>query len=270
MKKIILVGCGKMGQALLGGWLDAGVQTKSLLVVEPDPNLGSRIEKNLNVACVTDFAKIPSKVSPQVVLFAVKPQTIDGIITNYSKFKKSGTLFISIAAGKTIKYFEKKLGTNVSVIRAMPNTPAAIKRGITVAFANKHVQASQLKIADKLLLSTGQLEWIKREALIDSVTALSGGGPAYVFLLTECLCEAGIKMGLSKGLSMRLARATVSGAGELMHNSDLEPAMLRQNVTSPGGTTAEALKILMGQNGWQNIITRALKAAKKKSTQLAN
>jgi pyrroline-5-carboxylate reductase len=204
-----------------------------------------------------------------VVLLAVKPQAMDATLPAYRRFVGAATLFLSIAAGKTIGYFERGLG-DAPIVRSMPNTPAAVGRGITVACANARVSAAQRDLADGLLSAVGEVHWVEREALLDPVTALSGGGPAYVFLLIEYLAEAGVAAGLPAELAMRLARVTVSGAGELARQSAEPAAQLRQNVTSPGGTTLEALKILMAEDGLKPLLIRAIAAASRRSRELAS
>jgi pyrroline-5-carboxylate reductase len=179
------------------------------------------------------------------------------------------TVFLSIAAGRTIAYFERHLGAQAAIVRSMPNTPAAVGRGITVACSNRHVSAAQRELCDELLAAVGEVAWIADEGLLDAVTAVSGGGPAYVFLLIECLAEAGAAAGLPPDLAMRLARITVSGAGELARLSSEPASVLRQNVTSPAGTTLEALKILMAADGLQPLMTKAIAAATRRSRELA-
>jgi pyrroline-5-carboxylate reductase len=194
---------------------------------------------------------------------------MDDALPAYARFTGPHCLFVSIAAGKTISYFEKHLGSEAAIVRAMPNTPAAVGRGVTVGCPNAHVSESQRVWADELLAAVGEVAWVEDEDQIDAVTALSGGGPAYVFLLAEVMTEAGVQAGLPADLAMRLARVTVSGAGELMHQSSDEPATLRKNVTSPGGTTAEALKILMADGALQSLMTKAIAAATRRSKELA-
>ncbi|HLA19866.1 MAG TPA: pyrroline-5-carboxylate reductase, partial [Pseudolabrys sp.] len=179
------------------------------------------------------------------------------------------TLVLSIMAGRTIGFLEKSLPGGTAIVRAMPNTPAAIGRGISVAVANANVSARQRKLATDLLAAIGKVEWVADEALIDAVTALSGSGPAYVFLLAEAMTKAGIAAGLPMGLAARLAHETVAGSGELLHRSELDAATLRQNVTSPGGTTAAALEVLMGPGGFDEILTKAIAAATRRSRELA-
>ena len=265
---LVLVGAGKMGGAMLAGWLARGVAASQIVVVDPSPPP--------EVKALIDQHRIPVSPGqpqlarpPAVLLMAVKPQVMDAVFPPVAKLAGPATVTISIAAGRTIASFEKHLAPGAAVIRTMPNTPAAIGRGITVCTANAHAGARERALADELLSAVGEVGWVEDEALIDAVTAVSGSGPAYVFLLTECLAEAGIKAGLDAALARRLARATVSGSGELLRQSDLDPATLRQNVTSPGGTTAAALAVLMANDGLQPLMTRAVAAAARRGQELA-
>ncbi len=269
MVKLLLAGCGKMGGALLTGWLDADYRNSEIIVIEPNAAIAADIARRFGVATAPDAGDLNAGLSPQVIVFAVKPQVMDQAVPGYARFAETGCVYLSIAAGKTIGYFERLLGPAAAIVRAMPNTPAAVGRGITVACANGLVSQSQTGLCDGLLKAVGEVVWSDDENQLDAVTALSGGGPAYVFLLTECLARAGIEAGLPAEMANRLARATVAGSGELLHQASEEPAVLRQNVTSPGGTTAEALKVLMGEDGWQPLITRAIAAASARSRQLA-
>lgn len=265
---LLLVGCGKMGGALLEGWLARGVEPANIVVVEPNAETaGPTAGYGVTVAPSGD--DLPDDARPAVVVFAVKPQMMDGVVPAYARFAAGGTVFLSIAAGKTIGYFERHLGAGAAIVRAMPNTPAAVRRGMTVACANRPVTDAQRRLCDDLLGAVGEVAWIGDEALLDAVTALSGGGPAYVFLLAEGLAQAGVDAGLPADLAERLARVTVAGSGELLHRSPEPPAVLRRNVTSPGGTTAEALKVLMGPDGWQPLLSRAIAAAARRSRELA-
>jgi pyrroline-5-carboxylate reductase len=267
--RLLLVGCGKMGGAMLRGWLARGLAAKNSVVVEPAAAaLGDLAGKG--IVRVGAPAEIIKTFAPDVLVLAVKPQFMDGAIDHYARFIRPQTLVLSIAAGKTIAYFRQHLGARVAIVRAMPNTPAAIGRGISVAVADSHVTAAQRELADTLLSACGEVAWVKDEDLINPVTALSGGGPAYVFLLMEALAEAGRKAGLPADLAMRLARVTVSGAGELARLSDETAAELRQAVTSPKGTTLEALKILMADDGIQPLFDRAIAAATRRSRELAS
>ena len=206
---------------------------------------------------------------PNVIVFAVKPQVMDLVAPAYARFVGADVVYLSIAAGKPIAYFENILGEKAAIVRAMPNTPAAVGRGITVNCANANVSNEQIALCGSLLNSVGEVAWVDDEDQINIVTALSGGGPAYVFLLAECLGEAGIRAGLPEELAKRLARVTVAGSGELLHRSAEDSATLRQNVTSPGGTTVEALRVLMADNGWQPLLDEAIAAATAKSRELA-
>jgi pyrroline-5-carboxylate reductase len=265
---LLLVGCGKMGGALLRGWRQRGVQPRDVTVIEP--NVASVADlAGTGIRLLADAAELPADLKPAVVLIAVKPQMTDGALPAYRRFVGASTVFLSIAAGRTVAYFERHLGAQAAIVRSMPNTPAAVGRGITVACPNRHVAAAQRELCVELLAAVGEVAWVEDEGLLDAVTAVSGGGPAYVFLLIECLAEAAVAAGLPPDLAMRLARVTVSGAGELARLSSEPAAVLRQNVTSPGGTTLEALKILMAGDGWQPLMTRAIAAATRRSRELA-
>lgn len=262
---LLLVGCGKMGGALLKGWLAQGLAPAQALAIEPNPaamgDLAGKIRQ------VGEPSAIPAGFAPRTVLLAVKPQMMDGAIGHYARF--ADALFLSIAAGKTIGYFERHLGAKAAIIRAMPNTPAAVGRGISVCVANRAASSAQRQMATQLMQAVGEVCWVEDEDLLNPVTALSGGGPAYVFLLIEYLAAAGEAAGLAPELAMRLARVTVSGAGELARLSEEPAAQLRQNVTSPGGTTLEALKILMADDGLKPLLARAIAAATRRSRELA-
>ena len=271
--RLLLAGCGKMGGALLEGWLQQGIQPENVFVVEPNGETGAHLTSTYGVSVFAAPDSLPDHLVPTVVMMAVKPQMMDVVAPAYARFASPATVFLSIAAGKTIAYFESILGNDAAIIRAMPNTPAAVGRGITVCCSNAHVNAAQEDICDQLLRAVGSVDWVTDEGMIDAVTALSGGGPAYVFLLSESLAHAGIVAGLPETLAWRLARETVAGSGELLFQSTEDAATLRKNVTSPGGTTAEALRVLMGEDdgtdGWQPLIDAAIKAATKRSRELA-
>lgn len=265
---LLLIGCGKMGGALLEGWLAQGVAPDTVAVVEPfdSPFLeGLRARGVVAVKAVED---LPETCDPAVVVIAVKPQMMDGTIGDYRRFAKASTVFLSIAAGKTLGYFREALGESALIVRAMPNTPAAVGRGMTVLCSSDAVSSSQREVCSSLLSAVGETAWVDDEALLDAVTALSGGGPAYVFLLIECLAKAGIEAGLPADLSERLARVTVAGSGELVHQASEAPSQLRKNVTSPAGTTLEALNVLMAEDGLQPLMTRAIAAATRRSREL--
>jgi pyrroline-5-carboxylate reductase len=264
---LLLVGGGKMGSALLSGWLTRGIAPGSVHVVEPNAEAAAHYAAS-GVSVGASADSIPASAQPQTVLFAVKPQVMEAVVPAYRRFA-SRALFISIAAGRPIAFFEKHLGADSAVVRVMPNTPAAVGRGISVAVANRAVTASQRARAGALLEAVGEVAWVEDESLMDAVTAVSGSGPAYVFLLAECLAEAGIAAGLAPQLATQLARATVSGSGELLHQAKEETAVLRRNVTSPGGTTEAALKVLMDEPGLKDLMKRAIDAAARRSRELA-
>lgn len=265
---IVLVGGGKMGAALLAGWLREGVAAEDVIVVEPHAETGQALALRHKVTVV---AETPATFDrpPTLILLAVKPQSLDAVAPLYKKFAKAGTCFLSIAAGKTLGYFETHLGQDAAIVRAMPNTPAAVGRGMTVLIANGATSEEQMDFCETLLRAVGEVRWATEEAQFDAVTAVSGSGPAYVFLLIECLAQAGVEAGLPADLAMDLARATVTGSGELARQSDEAAAKLRQNVTSPGGTTAAALAVLMAEDGLQQLMTKAVAAAAKRSKELA-
>ena len=264
---LLLVGCGKMGGALLSGWLDRGIAPADIEVIEPDP-AGADIAREAGIRVYAGPAALPADFRPQTVIFAVKPQILDGVAPEFRRFAAPGTLFLSIAAGKAISFFEGALSAEAAIVRAMPNTPAAVGRGITVACANA-AGAARRDAATALLGAVGEVAWIEDEGLMDAVTAVSGSGPAYVFLLIECLAKAGAAAGLPAELADRLALATVAGSGELARLATDPPARLRENVTSPGGTTAAALEVLMGAEGLCPLLDRAVAAAAGRSRELA-
>ncbi len=267
---LLLVGCGKMGGAMLAGWLDGPEAAGGVHVVEPHAADMGELASHPGVTVHASAETVPDGLAPGTVVLAVKPQSMDGALAPLTRFVAPGTCFLSIAAGKTLGYFEKQLGGSAAVVRAMPNTPAAVGRGITAYVANANVTADQKARAHRLLEAVGEALEADAEDWIDAVTALSGGGPAYVFLLIEALAAAGVKAGLPEEFAMRLARATVAGSGELARRSPEPASQLRVNVTSPGGTTAEALKVLMDPaSGIQPIFDRAIAAATARSRELA-
>ena len=261
---IVLAGAGKMGGAMLSGWLAEGLDPTCAAVIEPQPSDDIRA----HIARGVRLNPSPQQAGAAAAfVVALKPQAFREAGPSLKPYVDVTTLVVSIMAGMTIASLSEVLGGHV--VRAMPNTPAAIGRGITVAVAANGVSAAQREAADGLLRATGSVEWVTDEGLMDAVTAVSGSGPAYVFLLAEELARAGIAAGLPEALALKLARETVSGAGELLHRSDLAAATLRQNVTSPGGTTAAALDVLMGKDGLQSLLTRAVAAATRRSRELA-
>lgn len=265
---LVLVGCGKMGGAMLEGWLKSGVRPDQVVALDPAPPpeilallQQHRIRHNPAVATIRDA---------EVVLVAVKPQIMEDVLPGVAALKASRPLVVSVAAGKTIASFARHFGADAAIIRTIPNTPAAVGRGITAMAANAHVSAAQIELARNLLSAIGEVVTVEDEALIDAVTAVSGSGPAYVFYLTECLAKAGIAMGLPADIAMQLARATVAGSGELMRVSGLPAETLRQNVTSPKGTTYAALQVLMAEDGLAPLMEKAIDAATRRSRELAS
>jgi len=266
--KLVLLGAGKMGGAMLEGWLRAGLDPAKVVVLDPapPPEVAAGIDRH-GISRNPDIASIKD---PEIVLIAVKPQIVDDVLPAVASLKAGKPLILSVAAGKTIATFERYFGADASVIRSIPNTPAAVGRGITAMAANRHVTARQLAQAEALLSAVGEVVTVPDEAMIDAVTAVSGSGPAYVFYLTECLAAAGARMGLPADLAMQLARATVAGSGELMRVSGIDAAILRQNVTSPKGTTHAALQVLMAEDGLPRLMDKAIEAATKRSRELAS
>ena len=266
---LVLVGAGKMGGALLECWLARGAAPSQLFVADPAPaaHIDELIKRHRIKRTPPETTALPARAS--VIVLAVKPQIMDTVLGPLVGLVGPATLVLSIAAGRTIAGLESRLPAGTAVVRAMPNTPASIGRAMTVCAANACVTAEQRRLCDELLSAVGEVEWVADEALMDAVTAVSGSGPAYVFLLAECLAEAGRAQGLDAALADRLARATVSGAGELLHRSQLESRLLRENVTSPGGTTAAALAVLMREGGLQSLLTEAVAAATGRSRELA-
>jgi pyrroline-5-carboxylate reductase len=261
---IVLAGAGKMGGALLTGWLAQGLDGCNVAVLEPHP---SDEIAALTARGVRFNPPAQDLGTVAALVIAVKPQMFREAAAQLKAFVSPATLVVSIMAGINVSALTEACGG--AAVRAMPNTPAAIGRGITVAVAAADVSSAQRAIADALLRATGAVEWVTDERLIDAVTAVSGSGPAYVFLLAEELARAGVEAGLPEQLAIKLARATVAGSGELLHRSDLDAATLRKNVTSPGGTTAAALDVLMADDGLRPLLIRAVAAAKKRSEELA-
>lgn len=259
---LVLLGCGKMGSALLGGWLDGGLPPSQVWVIDPQPSdwvLAQGVHVN---------APLPE--SPAIVLVAVKPQMMGEALPAIRALGNSDTLFVSIAAGTAISTFESVLGAETPIIRAMPNTPAAVRRGITALIGNARTGAADMDLAESLLAAVGQTVRLEDESQMDAVTGVSGSGPAYVFHLIETLAAAGAAQGLAPDLAMQLAKATVAGAGALAEASDEDPAQLRANVTSPGGTTQAALEVLMDtETGFPALLQRAVAAATERSKELS-
>ena len=263
---LVLVGAGKMGGALLQGWLRRGLDPAKIAVLEPQPSPQLAALAGRGLRLNPDPQTLGSAAA---VVIAIKPQAAGEAIPALAPLVAASTVVVSIMAGRTLQFLAAGLSRESAIVRAMPNTPAAIGRGITVAVA-RNADAAQREIADRLLRAAGTVEWIADEVLMDAVTAVSGSGPAYVFLLAEALAQAGAAAGLPAPLAQQLARETVAGSGELLHRSALEAATLRENVTSPGGTTAAALTVLMGDNGLAALLTKAVAAATARSRELAD
>ncbi len=268
--RVLMVGAGKMGGALIESWLKKQTtQPSDIVLVEPNVTRAKYFRDTYTLYTFETPEAINTGLGEATILFAVKPQVMDEVVPLYKPLIQPGRLVLSIAAGTPISYFEHQLGANTAVVRAMPNTPASIGHGITVLCANTHVNAEQRARCEILTGAVGQVEWIEDESLMDAVTAVSGSGPAYVFLLIEVLAQAGISAGLAADLANRLALTTVAGAGALAEQTEDSPTVLRQNVTSPGGTTAAALEVLMADDGLQQLMARAVTAAKERGRELA-
>ncbi|HVI91443.1 MAG TPA: pyrroline-5-carboxylate reductase [Dongiaceae bacterium] len=264
---MLLLGCGKMGGAMLRGWLARGVPGTQLFVVDTNPrDLDDVIAAGVTV--VAGPADLPAGFTPAIVLLAIKPQFMDQALPDYRRFARPQTLFLSIAAGKTLAYLRQQLG-DATIVRAMPNTPAAVGRGMSVIVRQPGVSQVQLELCAGLLSAVGEIAWVDDEDLINAVTAVSGGGPAYVFLLIECLAEAGREAGLPAELAMQLARSTVCGSGELARQSSESAEALRKAVMSPKGTTEQAIAVLTAPDGLQPLMTRAIAAATRRSREIA-
>lgn len=262
--KILLVGCGKMGSAMLAGWLEQGIRAADVVVVDPH---AQGLPDGVTV--LGDVDLLSKTFTPDITILAVKPQVMAQVLPAYARLA-GHTVFLSIAAGKPVEFFRRHLGEAAAVIRAMPNTPAAVRRGITVCYAGANVAQEPRALAQSLLEAVGEVAWIDDESQMDAVTAVSGSGPAYVFLLAEALAAAGAAAGLPADLAERLARATVAGSGALMVQSGIDAATLRENVTSPAGTTAAALGILMDEGrGFNSLLAEAVEAATRRSQELA-
>jgi pyrroline-5-carboxylate reductase len=261
---LLLVGCGKMGGAMLEGWLERGA--REVVVVEPHADAMAGFHGRVT-ACA-DAASVPKDFRPGAIVLATKPQQAEAALPAFAAMAGAGALVLSIMAGKTAGGVAAMLGGAARVVRAMPNTPAAVRQGFTCAFARPGVTPDQRELADALLTAIGEVAWVEDEAMIDPVTAVSGGGPAYVFLLAELLEQTAIEQGLPPELARRMARRTVSGSGALLAASDLDAAQLRRNVTSPRGTTEQALQVLMAADAWPRAMSEAIAAATRRSREL--
>lgn len=265
---ILLVGCGNMGRALLTGWRSRGIAGSRIRVVDPDPS-AIAASRPLSVLAARELSDSLDASAAAVVVLAVKPQILETALSGYRSFAEAGSMFLSIAAGKPTGFYEGILGEGTAVVRAMPNTPAAIGQGVTVLCANANVKPAQRVLAGELMSAVGEVAWLDDESLMDAVTAVSGSGPAYVFLLIECLTEAAVEEGIEPGLARQLAQATVAGAGAYARVAQRDATELRRQVTSPGGTTAAALAILMEEDGLAALVKRAVRAATERGRELA-
>jgi len=262
---ILLLGGGKMGGAMLAGWRERGLAPS--FVVDPAPAARSLAGGGVNVVASPEH--LPEGFQPAAIVLAVKPQQADAALPGLTRFAAHGPVVLSIMAGRTIAGLQRLLGEDNAVVRAMPNTPAAIRQGITVACPGPGITPSQRSLCDTLLVSVGEVAWIDNEDLIDAVTAVSGGGPAYVFLLAEMLERAAVEQGIPPPLARRLARVTVAGSGALLAASEDDASALRVAVTSPAGTTERALAVLMADTAWPALMSRAVDAATRRSRELA-
>jgi pyrroline-5-carboxylate reductase len=262
---LVLVGAGKMGGAMLEGWLALGLDPIKLVVLEPQPSKDLVARTALGLSLNPELRGMKAAA----IVIAIKPQIAPEVIPTLSSLIDTSTVVVSIMAGRTLAFLQQATPAATAIVRAMPNIPAAVGRGITVAVPNRAAKGMKRDLADRLLRATGPVEWVADESLLDAATAVSGSGPAYVFLLVESLARAGAAAGLPLDLAQRLARATAIGAGELLHRSPLDAASLRVNVTSPGGTTAAALDVLMDKNGLDPLLERAVAAATQRSRALA-
>jgi len=257
-----------MGGALVSGWLDCGTIPGKLVVIEPHPgpHVAGLIARGVRVFA---SAEAVGTFTAEVMVLAVKPQVMDTALASLAQFVDSQSVIVSVAAGTPISHFQD-LFPMVPVIRAMPNTPAAVGRGMTILSANAEVTADQRIACESLMEAVGEIAWIEDEGLMDAVTAVSGSGPAYVFLLAEALAVAGVRVGLPLDLATRLARVTIAGSGELLRLSAEDAVTLRNNVTSPGGTTEAALNVLLASDGLERLMGAAVAAATKRSRDLAS
>lgn len=262
---VVLVGCGKMGSALLNGWLAQGILPLQITVVEPIEY--ASIAKGHGLRAVPDYEQIRHDIPRHVVVFAVKPQILDNILPTYAGQEKVDW-YVSIAAGKTMEFYERFLGNKSPIIRAMPNLPATIGKGVTGLYANSYVDKRQKEKTEYLFKAVGEYVWLTEELQMDMVTAISGSGPAYIFYFIECLREIGEQLGLVKEVAHKLALSTVYGSASLAKQTDIDIKDLRKAVTSPKGTTEAALGILESSPGLKELMLQAVKAAMKRAEEL--
>ncbi|MTH98158.1 pyrroline-5-carboxylate reductase [Roseibium sp. RKSG952] len=265
-RPFVLVGAGKMGGAMLAGWMAEGLDPSAIVV--SDPHLSEDMAGLLARHGIRHVAQPDENLKPSLLLLAVKPQMMDAVLPSLTGLVEEDTLVLSVAAGSPLSKITAAFG-DVPAARAMPNTPAMVGRGITAVYANSRVTKLQRDTVDRLLSAVGKVVWLENEDQIDFVTGVSGSGPAYVFWMAECLAAAGVDAGLPPETAQELAIATVTGAGELMHQSPDHPSVLRKNVTSPNGTTAAALEVLMADNGLKPLMSHAVSAAVRRARELA-
>ena len=262
---LLLIGCGKMGGALLARWRQSSL-VQDIHVI--DPNGEQACEAN--ISWHKDLSSLPADALPSIIVIAVKPQQLDSILPEYqTRFAQSTPLYLSIAAGKTIGYFQSYFGNAARVVRAMPNTPALVGKGMTALCASANLDNASKQLAGDLMKAVGSVEWIADESLMDAVTAISGCGPAYVFLMLESLVKAGMAVGLPEMLAKTLAVETLHGSMHLAAKSDKSFEQMRIDVASPGGATEAALRVLMQDNALENLMTHATGAAKTRSKELS-
>lgn len=267
-KTVLLAGCGNMGFAMLSGWINSGaIAATDVTVVEPNAALRERAGA-LGVSALAGVEEVATGIAPEVIVIAVKPQVMGDVLPGYRRFADTGSTFLSIAAGIGTRVFLTHLGDKTPVIRCMPNTPAAIGKGMLVYCQNAAVTGGTEAFVKELLSKSGRVAKVGDESLIDAVTAVSGSGPAYVFHFIECLTEAGVSAGLPREIAGELAMQTVMGAGALAAESADPPAKLREQVTSPNGTTAAALNVFMQGNRLKNLVGEAVEAARRRSVEL--
>ena len=265
----LLIGGGKMGAALVQGWLSSGIRKSNIKVVEPN-KINASILSNLGLNVFENVANLDKSIKPRVIVLAVKPQVVQSVVLEFKDIIFDNNVLLSIAAGVKLEFLKNCIGKDAAIVRAMPNTPAQIAEGITVLCKNNFCSDEDVFITNKLMKSVGETEWIEEELLIDAVTAISGSGPAYLFYLIECLEDAGVSAGLSRELSKKLSIATVLGAAKLCSSSHKTPIILREEVTSVGGTTEAGLSVLMGKDGLRTIIEKTVEAASKRSREISD
>lgn len=267
-ENLLLVGCGKMGSALLGGYLRNGRKAETITAIEPNPDMAAILKNDYGITVIDSIDKLPADYRFDIVQLSVKPQMMADVLPVYKERCTKETLFISIAAGKTISFFERHLGNDYAIVRVMPNLPALVNKGVTALYANHNVSDKQKQATETLFSSVGQAFWLEAESQMDAVTAVSGSGPAYVFHFFEALEQAALKLGLPEEMSKALAYSTIAGSAEMALDSDKSAGELREQVTSPKGTTEAGLNVLMAE--LSSLIARTTEAAASRSKELAD